>query len=305
MVVRSMNKRSVIILAAVLSLLIIGILLSTQFGIKREKEVIVSTPIIEVSPVVTDLKNWPDWFAGVGEYKFQMINSNPAGATVKSERGSIQSIYVISAYPDSIPSRTHLKWTTLISGFDWLKEKLFFIDDSPGSRLGELKNYFENPREFYGFDINLGKVEDTLVLTREVRVKKTELTATLGQVYRELQDYARKEHVNTNIDSCRMATFYDQTADSVRFAAGIPITTRISLAQDGIKLLEMPPKGRAVIGRYQGPYKDLPRLYEAMRKYIADKKLLMVTAPYEKYLSKSGSPQDSLNMRIELHMPVF
>jgi effector-binding domain-containing protein len=303
MVVRSMNKRSVIIFSA-LALLIISILLSTQFGIKREKEIVVSTPIIEVSPVVTDLKNWPDWFAGAGEYRFQVLNSNPAGVTVKSERGSIHSVYLISAYPDSILSRTHLKWTTLISGFDWLKEKLFFIDDSPGSRLGELKSYFENPREFYGFDINLGKVEDTLVLTREVMVKKTELIATLGQVYRELQDYASKEHLNTNIDSCRMATFYDQTADSIRFAAGIPITTRITPAQDGIKLLEMPPKGRAVIGRYQGPYKDLPRLYEAIGKYIADKKLIMVTAPYEKFLSKSGSPQDSLNMRIELHMPV-
>src|SRR5580658_3966330 len=111
MVVRSMNKRSGIIFF-VLALLLISILLPTQFGIKREKEIVVSTPIIEVSRVVTDLKNWPDWFAGAGEYRFKVLNSNPAGVTVKSERGSISSVYVISAYPDSIPSRTHLKWTT-------------------------------------------------------------------------------------------------------------------------------------------------------------------------------------------------
>lgn len=305
MVVRSMNKRSVVIFAAVLILLITGILLSTQLAIKREKEVVVSTPIIEVSPVVTDLKNWPDWFAGAAGYQFHLINTNPAGVTVNSKRGSIQSIYIISAYPDSIPSKTHLKWTTLMSGFDWLKEKCFFIDDNPGSRLVELKKYFESTKTFYGFDINMEKVEDTLVLTKDATVKKIEMEASLRQLYQELQDYASKEHLSTNIDSCRMATFYDERGDSLHVAAGIPVSGRISPGQDGIRVLEMPPQGKMLVGRYQGPYKDLPRLYSAMRKYIFDKKLIVVGAVYEKYLSKGTSSGDSLNMKIELHFPVL
>jgi effector-binding domain-containing protein len=251
---------------------------------------------------VTDLKNWPDWFAGAGEYRFKVLNSNPAGVTVKSERGSISSVYVISAYPDSIPSKTHIQWTTLISGFDWLKEKLFVRDDNPGSRLGELKKYFESAKEFYGFDIHMGKVEDTLVLTRDAVVKKTELVATLGQLFKKLQDYANKEALKSNIDSCRMATFYDEEKDSIHIAAGIPVSRRISPAEDGIRLLEMPPKGKILVGKYQGPYKDLPRLYGAMRKYISENNLKVVGAPYEKFLS---SPRDSLHMIIELHFPVL
>jgi effector-binding domain-containing protein len=211
-------------------------------------------------------------------------------------------VYVISAYPDSIPSKTHIQWTTLISGFDWLKQRLFFIYDNPESRLEDLKKYFENTKSFYGFDINMEKAEDTLVLTKDVTVKKTELVTRLGQLFKELEDYAGKEELRVNIDSCRMATFYDETKDSIHIAAGIPVSKRISPQEDGIRLLEMPPKGKILIGKYQGPYRDIPRLYGAMRKYIFDKKLKPVGAPYEKFLS---SPRDSLNMIIELHMPVL
>jgi effector-binding domain-containing protein len=295
-------KKSVIIIASVLVLVIIGVLLSTQFGIKREREIVVSTPIFEVSPVVTDLKNWPYWFAGAGKYQFHVINTNPAGVTVNAEQANIQSVYIISTYPDSIPSNTHIKWTTLISGFDWLKEKLFFPDDNPESRLEELKTYFETTKEFYGFDINMEKAKDTLVLTKDVMVKKTELVTRLGQLFTELEDYAGKSGLRVNIDSCRMATFYDETKDSIHIAAGIPVSSRISLAEDGIRLLEMPQKGKILVGKYQGPYRDIPRLYGAMRKYIFDKKLKPVGAPYEKFLS---SPRDSLNMIIELHIPVL
>lgn len=297
-----MKKKSVIILASMLVLIFIGVLLSTQFGIKNEKEIMVSKPILEVSPVLTDLKNWPFWFPEAGKYQFHVISSNPAGVTVKAEQANIQSIYIISVYPDSIPSNTHIKWTTLISGFDWLKQKLFFPADNPEARIGELKKYFESTKAFYGFDINMGKVEDSLVLTKGVMVKKTDLVTSLGQLFKELEDFANREHLRTNIDSCRMATFYDETEDSVHIAAGIPIASRVSPGQDGIRLLEMPAKGRMLIGAYEGPYKDISKLYGAMRKYTFDKKLIVIGAPYEKFLS---SPRDSLNMKIELHFPVL
>jgi effector-binding domain-containing protein len=297
-----MKKKSVIILASVLVLIFICVLLSTQFGIKNEREIIVSKPILEVSPVLTDLKNWSYWFEGADKYQFHVISSNPAGVTVKAEQANIQSIYIVSAYPDSISSNTHIRWTTLTSGFDWLKQKLFFPADNPELRLGELKGYFENTKAFYGFDINMGKVEDSLVLTKDTMVRKAELTTALGQLFKELQDYANKAHLRTNIDSCRMATFYDEKQDSIHIAAGIPIASRVSLVQDGIRLLEMPAKGKILVGKYQGPYKDLSTLYRAMRKYIFDKQFVVAGAPYEKFLS---SPRDSLNMKIELHFPVL
>jgi len=300
-----MKRRSVIIFATVFIIVLAAVLLSTQFAIKRESEIIVSTPIYEVSPVITDLKKWPDWFGGAGNYQFRLISSNPAGITVNAERAKIHSIYQISAYPDSISSRTRLKWITLISGFDWMKQKLGFIRDNPEARLDELRGYFENPKEFYGFDIRMGKVEDSLVLTTEKLVKKTELVTTLNLLFKKLEEFADREHLKTNIDSCRMATFFDETKDSVRVAAGIPISSRILAGEDGIRLLEMPPKGKILVGSYQGPYEGLSRLYGAMRRYVFDKKLVVIGAPYEKFLSQSSSSRDSLNMTIELHFPVL
>jgi effector-binding domain-containing protein len=294
-----MKKRSVIVLASFLILIVLGILVSTQYGIRREQEIVVATPIIEVSPIFTDLKNWPHWFTGADRYQFHVLSGNLAGVTVRAERANIESIYFISAYPDSIAANTRIKWTTLISGWDWLKQKVCFIKDNPELRLGELKKYFEDPKEFYGFDIIEKHVEDTLVLTKEVMVKKSELPVVLGGLYKELEGDAGKEH------GYRIATFYDETKDSIHVAAGIPVSRRVSPVPDGVLLLEMPPRGKQIVGRYQGPYKDLSRLYGAMRKYIADKKLVSIAAPYEKYLSTANSSRDSLNMTIELHIPVL
>jgi effector-binding domain-containing protein len=149
------------------------------------------------------------------------------------------------------------------------------------------------------------KIQDTLVLTKDTTIKKTEKTSALDRLYKELQDYTNKEQLKTNFDSCRMATFYDETRDSMRITTGIPISRRISPVPDGARLMEMPPKGKNIVGRFQGSYKDMPLLYRAMRKYMFDKKLIVVGAGFEKYLSRPASPADSLNMTIELHYPVL
>ncbi|HTR32002.1 MAG TPA: hypothetical protein VMH27_22175 [Puia sp.] len=300
-----MKKRSRIAIACLIAALLIGLLLSTQFGIKRENEVAISAPIIEVSPVLTDISNWPRWFAGAGDYRFQLIDKNPAGLTVKSERAKIQSVYTIAAYPDSLPANTRVRWTTVTSGFDWIKQKLWYTDDNPASRLAALKNYFEDPRQFYGFDIRLEPVKDSLVLTKDRMVKKTAEGAVLGQLFKEIGEFIAKAHLGINIDTCRMATFYDETQDSIHIAAGVPVSIRISPSEDGIHLLEMPAKGKMLVGLYRGPYGGLSMLYGAMRKYALDKKLAVVGAVYEKYLTPAANARDSLDMTIELHFPVL
>ena len=301
-----MNKKILFIVGGVLVLVIIGIVLSTQFGITREKEIVVPAPIVEVSPVLTDLGNWPRWFPGAGGYQFEVMNRNPVGVTVKARRGGVQSIYALAAIPDSVPSATRVKCTTLMSGYDWLREKLGGSrGGNPEALLAGLRAFFDDPKGFYGFDIQMGTVVDTLVLTSEKMVRRAEVTVQLQGLLDGLVAYAAREHAETNQDSCRMATFYDQVGDSIRIAAGIPVGVRLPNGPGGMRVLEMPARGKMLVGKFEGAYRDLPRLYGAMRKYIFDKKLVVIGAPYEKFLSKGRSTADSLQMKIELHFPVL
>ncbi|HEV2352609.1 MAG TPA: hypothetical protein VGR89_00060, partial [Puia sp.] len=277
----------------------------TQFGVKTQEDIIVSKPIYEVSPILTNLKNWPHWFSNADKYEFRLINSNPAGINVQAKQAGARSTYSIAMYSDSVPSRTHIEWTTVISGFHWMKQKLGFASNDSHRSLEQLKRYFDNTTEFYGFDIKMGKVDDSLVLTKEAMIKMSELDTRLTEMFKALQHCARMQHLPANIDSCRMATFYDRHDDSIKVAAGIPVNSRVASLTDGIRLLEMPARGKMLIGKFRGPYKDLPWLYNAMRKYVFDKKLVVIGAPYQKFLSKGSSAQDSLDMTIELHFPVL
>ena len=301
-----MKKKWLIVAGSILVVVVVGIVVSTQFGVTREKEIVVAAPIVEVSPVLTDPANWPRWFGGATAYELDLVNRNPAGVAVKARKGGVRSIFLVSIVPDSVPSRTLVKWTTVMSGYDWLKDKLSSAGESdPGSFLAALKGYFDDPKGFYGFDIQMDHVVDTLVLTMEKTVRKGEVTVRLQGLWNSLASYAAQEHVETNMDSCRMATFYDQKGDSIRIAAGIPMGGDLPRGPEGMRVLEMPAKGKMLVGKFYGPYRDLPRLYGAMRKYIFDKKLVVIGAPYEKFFSRGRSAADSLQMTIELHFPVL
>jgi effector-binding domain-containing protein len=69
--------------------------------------------------------------------------------------------------------------------------------------------------------------------------------------------------------------------------------------------MAVPPKGRAVVGYYEGNYAGLKKLYAAMEKYIYDKHLHPVAAKYEKYLINPHSSADSLHMKIEIYYPIL
>jgi effector-binding domain-containing protein len=67
----------------------------------------------------------------------------------------------------------------------------------------------------------------------------------------------------------------------------------------------MPSKGKMLTGYYEGVYPGLRKLYEAMDRYVTDKRLKLIAVPYERYLTDPRSAADSLHMKIELCYPVF
>jgi len=207
--------------------------------------------------------------------------------------------------PDTISSITHVRWVTWLSPLGWLKEKLG-LDNRQRTGLHNLQEFQQDPKQFYGFAIGLEPVVDTLVLTKRAMVKKTQMVASLAILYGQLLRYAQARGIVLDTMGPRMATFYGEVKDSVQLAAGIPVNSRgKGTVSTDISFLEMPPKGKMLVGHYEGPYSGLSKLYSAMRRYAFDKKLMLIAGPYEKYWTQPRSAADSLHMKIEIHFPVI
>src|SRR5579862_355696 len=166
-----MNRKFVLISLVILIALFCFFLFGpVAFGIK--KQITISGSIITVSRQVTELKNWPHWNEALkkqdsslatlsGQNKsllryqdleFAVLKDNPADITVKESSGNRKIYHSIFVFPDTNSALTHVVWIENLPLFSWMKEKMH----SSGiveKNLANLKNYIEDPKEYYGFDI--------------------------------------------------------------------------------------------------------------------------------------------------------
>ena len=318
-----MRKKIVLGIVCLLLLIIVFLFVGPfTFGIKRE--VSIASPIFIVSGKITDLGNWKSWhpvlknldtssiissptanqvnsFLKAGNHLYTVLQVNPAYILIKDQdtkKTSYQSFY---AFPDSSGAFTRVILTKLVPFGTWLKEKIFDGTEAD-SVLKNLKEYIEDPARLYGFPISIGRVADTLVMTKTITADNKRKIQTLQQLYNDIYEFASKSSILTS--TIRMANFHPSGHDSVIISAGIPVNKK-GLEKKDIFYLEMPPKGKMLIGKYEGPYEGLNKLYIAMEKYIRDKGLHKVAIPYERYLSNPVSSSDSLHMKIELYYPIY
>jgi effector-binding domain-containing protein len=273
------------------------------------------------------LRNWPHWnttlknqdtslfqfsnisnnvnsFLRFNDHEYTIVQQNGAFVIVKENNEKAKPVYhSLYAISDSFGTSTNILWIKNVSPFEWIKEKL-----NPSGEievdLNNLKNFMEDPKQFYGFNIHREPVVDSLVITKTAVSLKNNVPKTISKLYKNIFDYAKENNIYVPENSPRMANFYVINKDSVKIMAGLPVNKKTP-DKDGIIFLEMPSHGKMLIGDYEGDYAGLKKLYAAMNQYFADKHLQMVAAPYEKYFTNPQSAKDSLHMKIEIYYPIL
>jgi effector-binding domain-containing protein len=322
---KGMRKKIRYGIAFLLLVLIVGAIWGpVKFGMKEERDI--ASPIYNVGPQLTGLKNWKNWYPEIssldshsiryspahalaptslqaGDFQFTILEGNPAYALVREEGGGkieYHSLYVI---PDSTGYSSHVIWIRALSPMKWLKEKIY-PDHEMKTGLDRLKHFMEDTHLYYGYPIVRGPVEDTLVLTLVAKAPKNDSIEILLHLYQEIKTYGLQNRLDTS--QPLMATFSPAGPDSIRVAAGIPVIQK-GPEKKGITFLSMPRRGWMLTSIYEGSYGGLNSLYRAMEKYISDKHIQRAALPYEKYLSgpPSMKPAENARMRIKLYYPVF
>jgi len=318
------RKTAVILCLSILLLLGLFIWLPIRWTVSRS--VGINASIFKVAYQINDLRHWNNWYPELmdsspsafsysldpasghpqvrnGKICITLNEINPEAVQVRDSSGTGDFYFSLYAVPDSEGRTSRLNWDTQVSALGWIREK--WRRESLASRsLANLKSFMEDPFRYYGFRIALLTVPDSLVLTSTRKSSRKERLTTLKELYSRLSRFAQIHHLNDDADSPRMAGFQQVTGDSVICMAGIPVV-RHGPPQEGIAYLQMPPKGKMLVGYYQGNYAGLINLYRAMNQYIADKHLQQIAVPYEKYMFQPVTPADSLHMVIELHYPIL
>ncbi|MBS1973934.1 MAG: hypothetical protein JST13_06250, partial [Bacteroidetes bacterium] len=232
--------------------------------------------------------------------------SNPAfiELTEKNDKGITD--YTIQLVPDSFGFGTKIIWSTRTSLLSWLENKFNHRHNNSisGQNLNAFRMFAESPKRFFGFDIQIRPVEDTLVMTNYSTCQKASVTHTLKSLYFKIENLAIKYNIYIDSNRNRLAAFEFKGRDSVIVMAGIPVKKKF-LPVNGVSYLEMPPKGRMLVGYYEGPYQKISQLYVAMDKFARIRSLSKIATPFEKYLTSPVTASDSLHIKIELFYPIL
>ena len=317
-----MRKKVVLVVICILFAGIVFLIAGPlNFGIK--KEIDIAAPIYNVAGEFTNLRNWRNWYPELkgldssafvysasttgpnarlqtGDQTYSILEGNPAYLRTSAQIHGYREFESLYAFPDSLGITTRVIWIRALPVLSWLKEKL-----APGREmetgLDNLKNFIEDPGQYYGFPIVLGQVEDTIVLTKTTRTLQSNRVKEIKNLFEEIRHYAQTNKIE--LDHPLMSSFIILGKDSVQVSAGISVT-KSGPGENGFFYLRMPTAGKMLIGHYHGPYSGLNGLYRAMDKFVSDKRLQRIAIPYEKY--ESGSPfADSLHMTIKLYFPVI
>lgn len=295
--------------------LLVAAVATLFFPVQQKEELEVDAGFNLVYRQISDVKKWDTWLAplkdmaktvspvysgtgreagsGVkaGEVSFTLKKAGPLGIVITDEITRGSHIIVLQ---ETETSRTKVSWTAQVS----LWRKLFSAATPGGQSLKNLKSFIEDPRQFYGYAIEIRPVADTVVAIMQGKATEARRLEIAQQLFTTLKNYAEAQNLGST--GAPILTIIPQQGEELLLVAGWPVSRR-GAATAGISYMGMP-RGRMLVGSYEGPYSQLKNLYQAMRQCISDRNHEPVASPFEKLISGFG---DTSRMKIELWQPIF
>lgn len=237
-----------------------------------------------------------DWkYAGSG-YFVKMNNPLSFSLSEKADNESPEYAFFIT------PSLKEDNFTIVVHHRQHIASYLL---ENPENNTGfliasRMKEYMENPGDFYGFPIEMATTIDLNVITIKDTIASGEKRQRLQEMYHALDRFM--QHSNLTQVQKRIAYFKPYKNDSLIIMSGIAVN-ELPKSNGEIEAVQMP-EARILKCRYRGTYEKISAAYSALEDYIKDHKLQKIALPFERYLNDSIPASDSSLVEIDVYYPI-
>lgn len=170
--------------------------------------------------------------------------------------------------------------------------------------LENLRDYFEDTRKMYGYEIEKSEVTDTAFLFRSAIVGNNLKRVAWKELFESMIQFAKEKELGYN--GTRILYFLPFGKDSVHLFASIGITnTERSRFNEKFLLKQMPYRGRLLSAYYQGSFGNVGRAINALEKYRTDNTMTSMAIPFIKLITEGFDFDDSKVIQARAFYPVY
>jgi len=282
-----MKKKIVLVIMGLI--IVAALVVAWGFSFTESRSVTIDAPVDIVAPQVSGLPNWKKWY-GEDAGRLSFVSGGPVSIVVRDTGRSFEE--AVAVVPQMDGRSTRVVWSRPVTVW----QRLAGADAGMTHHLAALKNYIEDARSYYGFDIHIRQVTDTLFATRDDRVAEAAVAARRVALLERLEGYLRA-HPEMKCKDSVITGYESISGGQVHLVVGIPVDRRM-LEADSVRFLTLPRGGRLLSGECGGDSVGLEALKRAMDRYVADKRLQLVAIPFtERRFDGSGG--------YELNYPIW
>lgn len=239
-----------------------------------------------------------------GDYSLEILQPSSVSAILKTGYKGRQKEFLFAATPDSgSMDASVLKLVYKSTLFNHWMDK-GGLEHQAKESLEELKNYMEDTRRFYGYEIEQVTVTDTLFVFQSATVPLTEKREATKKLFEQLIDYADKKKLEYT--GVRIFYFTPYANDKIMLFASIGVTHAAPvLPGEPYQYKRMPFGKNLLAATYQGPYADVTKVYTALENFKLDHKLSSMAIPFQKFLSEGFDFADDQVVQMKVYYPIF
>lgn len=311
-----MKIKAWIILIAIF--LVVGI--SAFFPVNIIHTITITSNFDNTYQHVSNLNEWEHWNPAIkkinnGSKKFDQNNNQKISFRHADDSISVTKITPFSYFVFGIINKKSVSYNLNIIpssstnklDVGTLERTKFFnyifrsADSTNGEKtLAALKEFLENTKNTYGFNIKSEIVTDTVFAVCALSVDSNKLFNILPKKFKLIEDYIEQHHLEKKGS---YSVSYTPEKDSLHLILGIPVN--IFSEASGIVHCVNIPKGKMLTGFYDGKVLNKYTIYSAFIRYAADNHLENVGASFESYINDKLPASDTSTVQFKFHYPIL
>jgi effector-binding domain-containing protein len=308
------KKITLIVFILITALLLYATLVST---VKRE-EVLINAPVIRIQHQLSTIKSISRWYIPFANTDTAAIKISPnkletatdslviatltglrAGYQV-AENGQSKNIIFDVIADTAGYSKVTLSYETTL----WNKLTGNKIFANAEKSLLYLKEYFEDAKKMYGFEMEVVEVTDTAFLFTSRIVANSSKKAAFKSMYESLIKYAGEKNMGFNNTKIFYTSPYGNDSTHIFTSIGVSNPKNASLSGE-YSLKQMPYKGRLLSAFYQGSFGNVHKVITAMEQFKTDNGMTSMAIPFIKPITEGIDFDDAKIVQVRAYYPIY